>query len=229
MSYAIKTEDLWMVYRMGDLEVEALKGVDIEIEEGEFVSVMGPSGSGKSTLMHMMGVLDRPTSGEVWIGGTNVEELSDSVKARFRLERIGFVFQFYSLLSGFTALENVYLPLIQTDIPKEEEAMERSREALETVGLSDRMNHKPKELSGGQRQRVAIARAVANDPDIVLADEATSELDTETSAEIMEMFREISEDGQTVVTVNHEKEQGKKAERTIWLEDGEIEENPSSF
>lgn len=223
MTNILETKDLWKVYKMGDLDVEALKGVNIQVEEGEFVSIMGPSGSGKSTLMHMLGILDKPSSGKVILGESDSTELSEKKKAHFRLEKIGFVFQFYSLLSGFTAMENVYLPLVQTNLPKQE-AQEKARDALKTVNLGDRMNHKPDELSGGQRQRVAIARAIANDPDIVLADEATSELDTETSEEIMETFRKISNRGQTVVTVNHEKELGEEADRVIWLEDGELSE-----
>lgn len=223
MTYALETENLWKTYMMGDMKVEALRGIDIQIEEGEFVSIMGPSGAGKSTLMHMLGVLDTPSSGKVIIGGMNSEKLSEKKKARFRLEKIGFIFQFYSLLSGFTALENVYLPLIQTDLSNEI-AIKKSKEALKTVNLADRMQHKPSELSGGQRQRVAIARAIANDPDIVLADESTSELDTETSEEIIETYRQISRQGQTVIMVNHEKNLGEKAERVIWLEDGEIKD-----
>lgn len=223
MTYALETENLWKTYMMGDMKVEALRGIDIQIEEGEFVSIMGPSGAGKSTLMHMLGVLDTPSSGKVIIGGMNSEKLSEKKKARFRLEKIGFIFQFYSLLSGFTALENVYLPLIQTDLSNEI-AIKKSKEALKTVNLADRMQHKPSELSGGQRQRVAIARAIANDPDIVLADESTSELDTETSEEIIETYRQISKQGQTVIVVNHEKNLGEKAERVIWLEDGEIKD-----
>lgn len=226
MKYALETKDLRKIYRMGDVKIEALKGVDIQIEKGEFVSIMGPSGAGKSTLMHMLGVLDEPSSGKVTIGGTETTGLSDRVKARFRLKKIGFIFQFYSLLSGFTALENVYIPLIQMDI-SEKKAKKISREALKKVNLSDRMSHKPSELSGGQRQRVAIARAITNDPDIVLADEAMSQLDTETSNEIMDVFREISEDGQTVITVNHEERLGEKAERVVWLEDGEIKDYES--
>lgn len=221
MTYALETKNISKIYQMGDLEVEALKNVDIQVKDGEYVSIMGPSGSGKSTLMHMLGVLDQPTSGKVMIGGKDASKLSEKEKAKFRLHKIGFVFQFYSLLSGFTALENVYLPLIQTNM-SEKEAKEKARDALETVNLSDRIRHTPAELSGGQRQRVAIARAIASDPDIVLADESTSQLDTETSAEIMSVFREVAEQGQTVVTVNHEKEQGRKADRTIWLEDGDI-------
>ncbi len=220
---AIRTEKLSKTYRMGELDVEALKHVGLEVEDSEFVSIMGPSGSGKSTLMHLIGLLDSPTSGKVVIDGTDTSGFSDRQKAYFRLEKIGFVFQFYSLLSGFTALENVSMPLIMKGESRGD-AREKARETLGKVGLSDRMDHRPEELSGGQRQRVAIARAVANRPDIILADEPNSQLDTETSDQIMQLFRELSEDGHTVVTVNHERQEGEKADRVIWLEDGEIKE-----
>lgn len=224
MNYAIKTEDLSKIYSMGEVEVEALKDVNIEIEEGEFVSIMGPSGSGKSTLMHLIGLLDDPSSGEIVIDRTNTEEMSGDQKSEFRLEKIGFVFQFYSLLKGFNSLEQVSLPLTLNGVP-DSEAKERARDALEEVGLGDRMKHSPDELSGGQRQRVAVARALAGDPEILMADESTSQLDTEASAEMMQLYRDLAEQGQTVVTVNHEKELGKKADRVIWLEDGEKEES----
>jgi putative ABC transport system ATP-binding protein len=225
MNYAIKTEDLSKIYSMGKVDVEALKDVSIEIEEGEFVSIMGPSGSGKSTLMHLIGLLDDPSSGEIVIDETNTEEMTSGQKSEFRLEKIGFVFQFYSLLKGFNSLEQVYLPLTLNGVP-DSEARERARDALEEVGLGDRIKHSPDELSGGQRQRVAVARALAGDPEILMADESTSQLDTAASAEMMQLYRDLAEQGQTVVTVNHEKELGKKADRVIWLEDGEISEFP---
>ncbi|MCJ7479220.1 MAG: ABC transporter ATP-binding protein [Candidatus Nanohaloarchaeota archaeon QJJ-7] len=221
MTNALETRDLRKHYEMGDVTVKALEGVDIEVERGDFVSIMGPSGSGKSTLMHMLGLLDNPTSGRVIIDGTETGDLSDTIKARFRLAKIGFIFQFYSLLSGFSALENTYMPLLMNGT-ETNEAKERAKEALDKVGLSDRIQHTPSELSGGQRQRVAIARAIVNEPEIVLADEATSELDTETSRDIMDTFRNVAESGQTVITVNHEESLGQEADRIIWLEDGEI-------
>jgi len=217
----IKAEKLTKTYQMGDIPVEALKQVDLEIEKGEFVSIMGPSGSGKSTLMHILGFLDNPTSGEVYIDGEKTSNLGENKKADLRLKKIGFVFQFYSLLKGFDSLEQVVLPQILENKPKEK-AEEKAREALEKAGLGDRTNHRPSELSGGQRQRVAVARAIAGNPDILIADESTSQLDTESSAEIMKLYREFAEEGQTVITVNHEKELGQKADRTIWLEDGKI-------
>ena len=217
----IETEKLAKTYQMGEVQVKALEGINLEIKQGEFVSIMGPSGSGKSTLMHILGLLDNPTSGEVYIKGEKTSELDEKEKAHFRLEKIGFVFQFYSLLKGFESLEQVILPQI-LEGTTEKKAKEKAQKALEKVGLGDRIHHSPSELSGGQRQRVAVARALAGNPDILIADESTSQLDTESSEEIMQLYRDLSEQGQTVVTVNHEKELGKKADRTIWLEDGKI-------
>ena len=221
MTETIKTRNLSKVYNMGEVEVKALKKVDIEISEGEFVSIMGPSGSGKSTLMHLIGLLDDPTEGEIIIDGSRTSKMTEDQKAEFRLEKIGLVFQFYSLLKGFNSLKQVYMPLVLDGVP-EKEARRRSREALEDVGLEDRIRHSPDELSGGQRQRVAVARALAGNPRILLADESTSQLDTQSSQEMMKLYRQLAEQGQTVVTVNHERELGEKADRVIWLEDGEI-------
>lgn len=223
MTDVIKTKNLSKIYNMGEVKVTALNEVSISIEEGEFVSIMGPSGSGKSTLMHLIGLLDDPSKGEIVIDGTNTSEMTADQKSEFRLEKIGFVFQFYSLLKGFNSLEQVYMPLVLDGVP-EAEARKRSREALENVGLGDRIQHSPDELSGGQRQRVAVARALAGDPEILLADESTSQLDTDASEEMMQLYRNLAEQGQTVVTVNHEKELGEEADRVIWLEDGELSE-----
>lgn len=217
----IETEELTKTYQMGEIPVKALEEIDLEIVEGEFVSIMGPSGSGKSTLMHILGLLDSPSSGEVYIKGDKTSELGEKKKAQFRLGKIGFVFQFYSLLKGFESLEQVVLPQILDGTPQKK-AEEKAEIALEKVGLGDRIDHSPSELSGGQRQRVAVARALAGNPDILIADESTSQLDTESSEEIMQLFKDLSEQGQTVITVNHEKELGQKADRTIWLEDGKI-------
>jgi len=219
----IETENLTKTYQMGEIPVEALKEVNLEVEEGAFVSIMGPSGSGNSTLMHLLGLLDNPTSGEVYIKEEKTSELGEKEKAKFRLEKIGFVFQFYSLLKGFESLEQVILPQI-LEGTTEKKAKKKAQKALEKVGLGDRKDHSPSELSGGQRQRVAVARALAGNPDILIADESTSQLDTESSEEIMQLYRDLSEQGQTVITVNHEKELGQKADRTIWLEDGEIKD-----
>ncbi|MDY6765745.1 MAG: ABC transporter ATP-binding protein [Candidatus Nanohaloarchaea archaeon] len=217
----ISTADLRKVYQLGEIEVNALNGVSIGIDTGEFVSIMGPSGAGKSTLMHLVGLLDEPTSGTVTIDGQEGTRLTDRQKAYFRLQHIGFVFQFYSLLSGFKAYENVELPLLLASEAREA-AVERAEAALRQVGLGDRLQHRPSELSGGERQRVAIARAIVNEPAVVLADEPTSELDTATSEDIMDVFRGLAEEGHTVVTVNHEQQIGELADRVIWLEDGEI-------
>ena len=217
----IKTKNLTKKYQMGEVEVKAIENLNLEVEKGEFVSIMGPSGSGKSTLMHLLGLLDNPSSGEVIIENENTSKLSGNQKSEFRLQKIGFVFQFYSLLKGFDSLEQVILPQILDGVP-EKKAQEKAEKALEKVGLGDRLNHNPSELSGGQRQRAAIARALAGNPKILLADESTSQLDTEASAEIMQLYRDLAEQGQTVITVNHERELGKKADRTIWLEDGKI-------
>ena len=219
----IETENLTKTYQMGEIPVEALKEVNLEVEEGAFVSIMGPSGSGKSTLMHLLGLLDNPTSGEVYIKEEKTSELGEKEKAKFRLEKIGFVFQFYSLLKGFESLEQVILPQI-LEGTTEKKAKKKAQKALEKVSLGDRKDHSPSELSGGQRQRVAVARALAGNPDILIADESTSQLDTESSQEIMQLYRDLSEQGQTVITVNHEKELGQKADRTIWLQDGEIKD-----
>lgn len=224
----IQAENLTKKYQMGEVEVKAIENLNLKIRKGEFVSIMGPSGSGKSTLMHLLGLLDNPTSGEVFIKNESTSDLSENQKAEFRLRKIGFVFQFYSLLKGFDSLEQVVLPQILDGV-SENEAQEKAREALEKVGLGNRLNHSPSELSGGQRQRAAIARALAGNPKILLADESTSQLDTEASAEIMRLYRELAEQGQTVVTVNHERELGKKADRIIWLEDGKIKERDADI
>ena len=224
----IKTKNLTKKYQMGEVEVKAIENLNLEVEKGEFVSIMGPSGSGKSTLMHLLWLLDNPSSGEVLIENENTSKLSGNQKSEFRLQKIGFVFQFYSLLKGFDSLEQVILPQILDGVP-EKKAQEKAEKALEKVGLGDRLNHNPSELSGGQRQRAAIARALAGNPKILLADESTSQLDTEASAEIMQLYRDLAEQGQTVITVNHERELGKKADRTIWLEDGKITERDADL
>ena len=220
----IETENLTKTYEMGEVEVNAVKNLNLEIEQGSFVSVMGPSGSGKSTLMHLLGLLDKPTDGEIFISGRKTSDLNESQRAEMRLNKIGFIFQFYSLLTGFDSLQQVILPQILDNV-EEEKAREKARECLEKVGLEDRIDHKPSELSGGQRQRVAVARALAGNPDILLADESTSQLDTESSKKIMKLYREISNKGKTVITVNHEQELGEMADRKIWLEDGNIKES----
>ncbi|MEW6528647.1 MAG: ABC transporter ATP-binding protein [Candidatus Micrarchaeota archaeon] len=217
----IRTENLKKTYLLGKLEVPALRGVDISIEKGEFVAIMGPSGSGKSTLLHLCGMLDTPTYGDVIIDGMKNSELRESERASFRLKTIGFVFQFFNLLSGLTAFENVALPIM---LSKKDDYNERTKELLEIVGLTERKNHKPTELSGGQQQRIAIARALANDPKILLADEPTGNLDTKAGGEILNLFKKLNkEKNQTIAMVTHELAYGKLADRIIFLKDGIVE------
>jgi putative ABC transport system ATP-binding protein len=198
--------------------------VDLVIEQGEFVAIMGPSGSGKSTLMNMVGCLDTPTGGQYWLNGTLVSELSEDELARVRNREIGFVFQTFNLLPRATALHNVELPLIYAGIPSKERRR-RASEKLELVGLGDRMSHKPPEMSGGQRQRVAIARALVNEPALLLADEPTGNLDSVTSEDVMRQFEELNAEGQTIVLVTHEHEIAGHARRQVHLKDGLLEKD----
>lgn len=217
----IETKDLRKVYLMGNVEVPALKGVDITIQKGEFIAIMGSSGSGKSTLLNMIGMLDTPTSGKVIIEGVDVSEMDENERADFRLNKLGFIFQFFNLFMELTALENVALPM---QIVRRKDFEKRAIKLLDLVGLYDRANHKPAELSGGQQQRVAIARSLANEPALLLADEPTANLDTKSSEQIIDMLIELNESGQTIVMVTHEPEWGKRADRIIWLRDGMIKE-----
>lgn len=221
----IQTVDLTKVYTMGSTEVRALDGVDVNIREGEFVAVMGPSGSGKSTLMNILGCLDRPSDGRYVLAGEDVSNLNKVQLAAIRNRRIGFVFQSFNLLPRTSAVQNVLLPLIykRSDKLTPKERQERAMAALEAVGLAERAHHEPNELSGGQMQRVAIARALVNDPILVMADEPTGNLDTQTSAEIMDVLRELHQRGRTIVMVTHEPELAETADRTITLRDGQIE------
>lgn len=218
----ILTHKLTRDYQVGTEVVHALRGVDLQIRRNEFVAVMGPSGSGKSTLMNLLGCLDTPTSGEYWLNGQKVSELDDDELARIRNKEIGFVFQTFNLLPRATALHNVELPLIYAGIPSKQRR-QMAATALERVGLADRIHHKPNELSGGQRQRVAIARALVNNPSILLADEPTGNLDSQTSAEIMQVFEELHRQGQTIVLITHERDIAAHAKRQIHLLDGRIE------
>jgi putative ABC transport system ATP-binding protein len=217
----ILTHKLTRDYDMGGEVVRALRGVSLQIRKNEYVAVMGPSGSGKSTFMNLIGCLDTPTTGEYWLNGQKVSALADDELARIRNKEIGFVFQTFNLLPRATALHNVELPLIYAGLAAKERRAQAAR-ALASVGLGDRMDHKPNELSGGQRQRVAIARALVNAPSILLADEPTGNLDSATSAEIMEVFRDLHTRGQTIVMVTHEREIAAHAARVVTLHDGLI-------
>jgi len=217
----ILTHKLARDYDMGGEIVRALRGVSVQIKQNEYVAVMGPSGSGKSTLMNLIGCLDTPSAGEYWLNGQQVSDLNDDQLARIRNKEIGFVFQTFNLLPRATALHNVELPLIYAGLGARERRAQAAR-ALERVGLADRMAHRPNELSGGQRQRVAIARALVNDPSILLADEPTGNLDSTTSAEIMQVFRDLHSQGQTIVMVTHEHDIAAHAARVVTLRDGVI-------
>ncbi len=218
----IRTRGLTKHYVLGAETVRAVRGVDVLIEPGEYVAIMGPSGSGKSTFMNMIGCLDTPTEGDYWLNGQLVSELSDDQLARVRNREIGFVFQTFNLLPRATALHNVELPLIYAGVGSRERKR-RAAEKLELVGLADRMEHKPPEMSGGQRQRVAVARALVNEPALLLADEPTGNLDSVTSDEVMKQFDELNEAGQTIVVVTHEHDIAEHAKRQIHLKDGVIE------
>ena len=217
----IRVRDLWKTYKLGTERVHALRGVDLEIGENEFVAIMGASGSGKSTLMNILGCLDKPTGGTYELGGRMTEHMGGFELARIRNEQIGFVFQSFELLPRSTAVQNVRLAL-QYSKRHWRGSRRRAREALMRVGLADRMGHRPNQMSGGQRQRVAVARALVNRPSILLADEPTGNLDSATSAEILELFRELHEEGQTIVVVTHEEDIAGHAERIVRLHDGEI-------
>ncbi|MBV9085752.1 MAG: ABC transporter ATP-binding protein [Acidobacteriaceae bacterium] len=218
----IRTYDLWKTYVMGDQEIHAVSGVDIEIRRGEYVAIMGPSGSGKSTLMNLIGCLDTPTKGLYYLNGKLASDMEDDELARIRNKEIGFVFQTFNLLARATALHNVELPLIYAGVSSQERVT-RAKEALRAVDLETRMDHKPNELSGGQRQRVAIARALVNRPSILLADEPTGALDTNTGNEIMALFERLHEQGNTIVLVTHEQDIAMHAHRIIHIRDGKVE------
>jgi putative ABC transport system ATP-binding protein len=215
-------KDVWKTYYMKEVETNALRGVDIEIKKGEYVAILGPSGCGKSTLMHMMGCLDTPTKGRVFVEGKEVSELKDDELAKIRREKIGFVFQAYNLIPGLTATENVALPMRFSGYGRNE-SQRKAKELLKKTGLEKRMDHKPSELSGGEQQRVAIARALVNDPDAILADEPTGNLDTNAGREIFELLEELHrKTGKTIIVVTHDINLAKRAHREIRMLDGKI-------
>jgi len=217
----IKLVDIMKVFVMGDTTLNALDHVNLEVEGGDFLAIMGPSGSGKSTMMNILGCLDRPTSGQYFLDGKEISQYDNDELARTRNAKIGFVFQNFNLLSKLTAQANVALPLVYAGI-NEEERMERARIALENVGLGHRLTHKPMEMSGGQRQRVAIARALINNPSIVMADEPTGNLDTKSSYEIMDIFKALNAEGKTIVMVTHEPDIGAQTKRILVMRDGHL-------
>lgn len=219
----IEMKDVHKIYRMGEVKVNALNGVDLSIKKGEFISIMGPSGSGKSTMLHIIGLLDDLTKGELKIKDHDTSKMSENMKTNFRLKEFGFVFQFYSLLPELTAIENVYIPQMLLGV-KNNELQKNSQEVLELLGLGHRVDNYPHQLSGGEQQRVGIARAIVNKPEILLADEPTASLDSKSAANVFHSFRDLSEKtGQTIIIVTHEESLGSLADRGVWLKDGEIE------
>jgi putative ABC transport system ATP-binding protein len=222
--HLIEVRDVYKIYNPGENQVNALDGVSITIDEGEFVAIIGQSGSGKSTLMNMLGLLDTPTHGEYYINGKLVDDLTDNQMSVIRNEEIGFIFQGFNLISSLSALENVELPLVYRGMPKQERR-EISQQALERVGLGSRIHHLPAEMSGGQQQRVAVARAIAAKPPVILADEPTGNLDTKSTKEVMAILHELKDEGRTVIVITHDNEIAEEAERVIRIRDGKVVED----
>ncbi|KKD35766.1 MAG: ABC transporter ATP-binding protein [Limnoraphis robusta] len=217
----VKLDNIKKVYGMGEIEVQALKGVNLTVEQGEYCSIMGASGSGKSTVMNIVGCLDRPSTGAYYLDGVDVAQMSEQQLAKIRNLKIGFVFQQFHLLAQLTALDNVMLPMLYAGVPAGERR-ERAREALVRVGLENRIQNKPNQLSGGQQQRVAIARSIVNRPVLLLADEPTGALDSKTTQEVMDIFTELNASGMTVMMVTHEPEVARQTRRIVWFRDGEV-------
>lgn len=220
----IYLKDITKTYDMGTVQVQVLRGITLHVAEGEFLSIIGPSGSGKSTLMNMVGCLDIPTTGEYYLDGKEISTYNEKQLSKIRNQKIGFIFQKFNLLPKLSAFENVELPLIYRGM-NSKERKHRSIEALEKVGLTDRMNHNPTELSGGQQQRVAIARALAGDPPVLLADEPTGNLDSKSGSDVMNLIRQLSEEGKTIVLITHDNDVAKEAQRTITIKDGLLLDN----
>ncbi len=219
----ISLENVEKVYQMDEVEVHALRGINLSIHEGEFVSIMGPSGSGKSTMLHIIGCLDNPSSGKVFLGGEDVSQLGSSKLARIRGREIGFVFQFFNLYPTLNTIENVELPMMILDVDKEVRR-KKAKELLESVGMGDRIHHLRSQLSGGQRQRMAIARALANDPSVLLADEPTGNLDSKSGEELLSVFKRLNKEGRTVIVVTHDQSIAESAEKIVKMKDGLVEE-----
>ncbi len=219
----IKLDDVWKIYKLDGIEIPALRGLSIEVKKGEFVAIMGPSGSGKSTALQAIGCLDVPTKGTIMLEHKDISHLDESTLAQIRGRKIGFIFQQFNLIQTLTALENVMLPMIFQAIP-EKERFERAKSLLNLVGLSQRMYNKPNQCSGGEQQRIAIARALANDPEIILADEPTGNLDSKSGFEIMETLKDLNKQGKTIVLITHDQSLSKYAERVICIKDGKVEQ-----
>lgn len=221
MKPLIELKKVWKIYEMGEVKVEALRGLDFSVQKGEFVAIEGPSGSGKSTAMNMIGALDYPTRGQVILDGHDISHLTESELAQVRGRKIGFIFQQFNLIGTLSALENVALPMVFQGVP-DHQRRRRATKLLEAVDLGDRLDHKPSELSGGQQQRVAIARSLANDPDVILADEPTGNLDTKTGRSILDFLMDLNTGGKTVVMITHDQKLSKNANRVELLQDGKI-------
>jgi len=221
MTAVVQVKDLFKIYKMGEVEVQAVRGINLDIEKANFTSIVGPSGCGKSTLMHILGCLDRPTRGKVYLEGTDISTLTDDELAYIRSRKIGFVFQTFNLLPKISAVENVELPLAYSGVPPSERR-KKAMSLLEKVDLADRAEHTPPELSGGQRQRVAIARALVNDPSILLADEPTGNLDSKSGEDVMSLFKQLDSEGVTIIMVTHNTDLARRCERSIHLKDGQI-------